>query len=458
MNKHDYYIDGIKPEILRKISNKYITPSTALGIDNLNYERFLQEKNNIIENLHLKLAETNFKFTRYKEKLILKNRYSLPRIISIPTFEDRIVLKAMQSILKEYFPEVARTDLPQEIIKKIERNLKNSNYDSFIKIDISNFFGSINYNILISKLSKRIRNNSFLELIESAIKNPTFPEEKLMTSGLPQGISISNILAEIYMIDVTKEFNKKDYFFIRYVDDILILCNSSQMFEIKNKVVNYLEHTLLLTTNESKNNYGNLYTEKFDYLGYAIWLKNKNTPALDVKKENRIKLEKRLISLITKYKYKFQEETNNTTYTKNALIFELNLIISGSITKNIEGPTNANKRYGWIFYFSKITEKITLYHLDSIVRKKAKKILDKKELNKVKKFSTAYHKMKYELQTTNYFFKPDNFSYQDKIEFLNKIYNITINNPTRKKVDKIFRNFIFKQIKDNDRDLLTEFS
>jgi len=61
---------------------------------------------------------------------------------------------------------------------------------------------------LKSRLKKKIRNPEIVAFIESAIKTPTVIksdkndlESKI---GIPQGLSISNILAEIYLINLDR--------------------------------------------------------------------------------------------------------------------------------------------------------------------------------------------------------------------------------------------------------------
>lgn len=63
-------------------------------------------------------------------------------------------------------------------------------------------------------------------------------QEQIASSGEtvleidPEGLSISNILADIYLSDLKELIcNKFDVAFFRYVDDILILCQADQAGE-----------------------------------------------------------------------------------------------------------------------------------------------------------------------------------------------------------------------------------
>ena len=75
---------------------------------------------------------------------------------------------------------------------------------------------------------------------------------------MPQGLSISNILANIYLNDFDKENNSKDdYKYFRYVDDIFILCNSEEKAkEILRKLTRKLKMQYFLEVNQEKTRCG----------------------------------------------------------------------------------------------------------------------------------------------------------------------------------------------------------
>jgi hypothetical protein len=64
--------------------------------------------------------------------------------------------------------------------------------------------------------------------------------------GVPQGLSISGLLAEIYMFDLVQKYtNNQNMKFFRYVDDILIFCNKNDMEEIKSSLKSDFEQLKL---------------------------------------------------------------------------------------------------------------------------------------------------------------------------------------------------------------------
>ena len=95
-----------------------------------------------------------YNFSPYLEKLISKGRNKAPRVISIPTIKDRIVLYALKEVLHELFPECVNTELVNKKIKDIFSYLGVSGETKIIRLDIKDFYGSINQKILFDKINK----------------------------------------------------------------------------------------------------------------------------------------------------------------------------------------------------------------------------------------------------------------------------------------------------------------
>lgn len=443
----------IKLKNLEKLSDSTIHYYCATGIDNMIFSSYDNQKKEIHEKIREDILNRSYKFVRYKEKLIIKNRNSFPRCISIPTLRDRLTNKVVLETLKEYYPECSRTNLPQECIKMIDIYLTTLKYDYFIKLDLSNFYGTINQPILLKKLRTRIRDKNLMTLIESAIQTPTIPEKEVVTKGIPQGLSISNILSQIYMLEFDN-LKTEDCHIVRYVDDILILCKKDNAKKIYDVLISIIVEDLDLKLNLDKEDQGELITKGFDYLGYHISLKEIGKTKLTVKKKNVCKLEKKLIDLITRYKYQ-QGEGNK--FSTDAFIFELNLLISGTISSQIEGSSDNKRRYGWMFFYSQINDLNRLFHLDKFIKKNLKDVnLPEIELVKIKKFVKAYHEIRYNLKNSKYIFRPDSLSLDEKKKMMKEYYAIEIEK--NEDVDRIFRKIVYKKIKNNERDIIQDIS
>lgn len=450
-------VSGMKRRKLRKsiftkknlsiISKENIKPVTTTGIDQMTYDTYMKNNGKIIDSIITKISTGKYKVTRYREKLILKNRKSPPRLLSIPTFKDRVMIKGVHQVLSEYYPRENRASLPQETIKKVFNLIISEKYDYYIKYDIENFFGTIDHKLLMDFLKIEIKDNFLLSLIENIISTATYPEE-INDIGIPQGISISNILAQIYMTSFDSFFNEMDIGYVRYVDDILIFCNENEYENIDNlfkEKINFLK----LCPHEVKKDHGLFKSDSsFDFLGYRILLENRKH--FSITKSAKQRLENRIISKITEYKA-------NPKINKKRLIFELNLMITGTKSRVIDGEFSKMKRYGWIFYYSQITDYTILFELDAFVKKQLIKVLNKTDLEKVKKFVKSFYEMKYNFEKSNYFFCPELLSVEEKKNILNNCYNyrsINLDNLTEKKIDEIFRKEIHRKIKRNERDII----
>lgn len=444
---------------LEGYSNSVVSLFSTTGIDNMNFNVFKKNKKQILKEIKVDALTGKYKFVRYKEKLILKGRNSIPRCLSIPTLKDKVCLKAILETLKEYFPECKSPLLPQECIKKIKSKIDSDKYDHFIKIDISNFYGEIKHYKLMMMLRDRIKDETFLNLLEQAIINPIYPDKSKSISGVPQGLSISNILAEIYMTEFDKKFT--DYpnvFCMRYVDDILVLCSSNNKSKVLEDLNFELKRNHLLPLNRKKFMSSllidSLTKPSFSFLGYKIQKREGKKSLFTIKDSNKVKIENRLIQLINQLKMNKMKP--------KAFLFELNLIITGSINSKLSGEEDTIRRYGWLFFYSQITDESVFFKLDALIKKQIKENLSPLEaeyiLKEVKKFSKAFFEIKYNLKETTYIFKPDKFTLEEKKKFLQEVFEVNTDFCNKYEIDKAFKNRIYGKIKQNEENLLQGIS
>ncbi|MCJ0914743.1 MULTISPECIES: reverse transcriptase domain-containing protein [Mammaliicoccus] len=437
---------------LIKISNKCVKFNTAIGIDNMTHNRFKEIEPEIISKIRSDVLCDSYRFTSYKEKLILKGRNELPRCISIPTMTDKVCLKALNETLKNYYPEYKRTKLPQEWIKKIKEEFQYENRSYFLKIDIKSFFDEIEHDILLKKLKNRIKDKKTINLIKKAIETPTYPSTSKNDRGLPQGIAISNILSNIYLKEFDRYYNEKENVtYIRYVDDLLLLFPSEEEANsFKEEIRVKLKEDLSLEINESKCRVGNIYNDKFNFLGYDIGNKSnsKDLVRIVMNKKSINKLENKLLNIITAFK-------RDKKYSLEKMIFNLNLLITGCIINNKDDGSHKHNRYGWLFHYLQITDLTILYHLDMLVKRKVSEITTNEKIKEIKKFSKTYFEMKYNLQKSHYIFKPDEIDLSRKRYILKNFYNIE---PDEENVEKKFKDTIFSQVKHYEKDIISQIS
>jgi len=139
MSAYKYFNREFREASLIKTYHNHVEESTAVGLDKIGRDKFRDEYLEHIEIINRKAINSTYKFTPYKKKLISKGENKNPRVISIPTFRDRITLRALCNILSDTYKKDLSLEIPQVKILSINSNIKKKKYDSYIKIDVSNF-------------------------------------------------------------------------------------------------------------------------------------------------------------------------------------------------------------------------------------------------------------------------------------------------------------------------------
>lgn len=426
-------------ENLTRIFQEIIVYSGGTGIDNINQYTFGNQQEEQIKILSRKMRAGSYDFTKYKLSLISKGRGKPPREISIPTVRDRISLRAMCDFLQKRFGQSVTFELPQNVIKKIKTGLETEAYDGYVKLDVSNFYPSVDHDLLEKQLNKRLRMHPNIKnVIFSAITAPTVTsskkDDKPSKVGVPQGLAISNILAAIYLQDLDKLLHSiTNALSFRYVDDILILCNHEDAEKIAALVIgkyadNNLEiHCPMQMPHKSK--IAEI-TDGFDYLGYQF-----DNYKVSVKKNNIERLKESLVGLFTSFKYSEKQ-------SKEFLTWRINLRITGCVFED--------KCKGWLFFYSEINDEQTLHKLDHYVSQLCKRF---KVNIKPKKFVRAFHEISHRKRQTKYVPNFDVFTVEDKGNVLAKYFGYNLREMKQEQIDFAFHKKVSRQIKKIESDI-----
>ncbi len=144
---------------LQDIFKSKIKAKQSKGIDRINPSQFSQQAKKHLRIIKYKCIKKTYKFSPYVEIIKPKGRDQVPRIISVPTVRDRIVLYALKEILDNAFDNCIRRKLANTYIHDIQKVVKDIEPQNIIAIstDIKNFYDSINRTILIERISTRIK-------------------------------------------------------------------------------------------------------------------------------------------------------------------------------------------------------------------------------------------------------------------------------------------------------------
>lgn len=128
--------------------------------------------------------------------------------------------------------------------------------------------------MLLNLLRRNVKDERVIQWIKRYLKSGVMENGVVMETeeGSPQGGNISPLLANIYLNEFDKEYEKRDVRFVRYADDIVLLAKSDRaarrLLETSTK---YLEGTLKLKVNQEKSRVVSVFAiRNFKYLGFTL--------------------------------------------------------------------------------------------------------------------------------------------------------------------------------------------
>lgn len=438
MNAARYFRLYFSQEQLQQIYSDKIKYRATVGMDRITPKVFEDKLDDNIQVISRKVLSGTYKFTRYREVLISKGRGKEPRVISIPTIRDKLTLSACHQFLQSSFGDVIEEPLLHTTVGNITQEVLSGRFNGYVKIDITHFYASINHQLLLRKIKKKVRKAEAIHLLEAAITTETIARvgsvsgRKKNNRGVPEGLSISNILADIYLSDFEgKVCAQYDVCFYRYVDDILILCAASQAERIKEFCIKTLKSEFDLDANMEKTMSGEI-AKGVPFLGYKffdnkIGLRPSAEEKLELSIEELFRLRKR------------------QTISQQVFIWRLNLRITGCILDS--------KKYGWLFYYSQLTDLKILFHLDWLIDHLFCRYGFTKPKN-IKRFIRTYHEITKNVSNSNYIINADKYSVEKKAEILSEIYGQkSFDKKDSNTVDNLFKEAMFKEVQRLEYDI-----
>lgn len=432
---------------LRAIFDEFIAEGSAVGRDGVSVDTFADRLDDEITIILRKVNSCTYEFTSYKEKLISKGATKPPRQLSIPTVRDKLVLKFLAELLTQIYPNhVSR--VPHSTIKQVHQVSSVCPHShSYLRLDIQSYFPSIDHKILMRILRRKIRKREILHLIENAIKTPTGRkklESNLNAVGVPQGLSISNILSSIYLEDIDNRLRAVsgcEYF--RFVDDILMIGPDAAVKDLGQSVPALMKSKRKIECHKVGKGSKSVIVplpDGIDYLGYRYCISQ-----IEVREASFKKMFLNVMKLISAMKY---------AGNKGPLIWKLNLRISGC---HFQG-----RKIGWLFFFAQSNNTKQLKQLDAFVVQNASKHLAPGDMVRLKRFVKAYHEIRYNADESSYFPDFDNLDDEQKKQqigvLMPRMTRARLDLMMTDELDQLFRKCISREIADLERDMMEAFS
>lgn len=209
----------------------------SFGVDGISINSFKSNPKALIDSI-----SSDLKANTYSPDLLIPHfipkANGKDRVICVPTIPDRLVQRALLRLLHEKGYAFSNSInfgfvKGRSVSDAAERAVLMRTQQPWVyKADIAQFFDTIDRDLLLEKVRKKIRLSSLHHLIEQIIRNEIYCKHAGITkritkmgikkgTGLRQGMPASPYLANVMLSDFDKEIEKRKLPLIRYADDII---------------------------------------------------------------------------------------------------------------------------------------------------------------------------------------------------------------------------------------------
>lgn len=233
------------------------------------------------------------------------------RVIAVAPFRDRVVHHAIVRVLTPVYEPVFIYDSyatrpgkgTHAAILRAQTFLRRWRF--YLKTDVNKYFDSVDHNILLSFLRRKLKDRRLLDLLERIIRSVSIPVPEVRTGcprpisgqdarapkGLPIGNLTSQFLANVYLdpLDhiIKDQWGLKGY--VRYMDDLVLFENSKHiLLDLRPRLDELLEKRFALRL-KPKATFLNKASHGLSFLGMRIFKQ-----IIRVKPENRRRSLKRM--------------------------------------------------------------------------------------------------------------------------------------------------------------------
>lgn len=202
------------------------------------------------------------------------------RKINKSAFRDRIIHHAIVNILEPIFDKTFIYDsfanrIGKGSLKALERfdrfkmkvSKNNKKRCYVLKADIKHYFEEVSHDVLISIIRNRITDERIIWLIKKVLSN--------YHTGMPLGNLTSQYFANIYLneLDHFVKHKLREKYYLRYVDDFVILHTNKALLEACKKEINtFLKNILKIELHPNKSKVIEL-KRGVTFLGFRVFPK-----------------------------------------------------------------------------------------------------------------------------------------------------------------------------------------
>jgi len=213
----------------------------AVGIDKVTAEEYSVDLDGNLESLLDRFKTGAYRAPAVRRVQIPKGDGSATRPIGIPTFEDKVLQRAvamvLEAVYEQDFCDCSYGFRPgrsaHDALEALWKGVTELRGGWVLDLDISKFFDSLDHRKLREILDKRVRDGVIRRAIDKWLKAGVMKEGLVErpASGTPQGGVISPVLANIYLHEVldswfetrVKPRLRGRALMVRYADDAVLV-------------------------------------------------------------------------------------------------------------------------------------------------------------------------------------------------------------------------------------------
>jgi len=276
------------------------------------------------------------------------------RALGIPVALDRYIQQAILQVLTPIFdPHFSASSFgfrpgrsTHDAVLKARQYVEEG-YRYVIDLDLEKFFDTVNHDMLMARVARRVKDKRLLKLIRKFITSGIVYGGlvEVHVKGTPQGSPLSPLLSNILLDDLDKELERRGHRFCRYADDCNAYVKSKKSaHRVMASLIRFIEQKLKLKVNREKSAAARPWMRKF--LGYSMTWHMK--PRLKVAPESVRRFKDHIRGLLHKG-------------------------LGKSIGSNINGLKPV--LIGWMQYYKLAAVKVTFELLDEWLRRKLRCVL-----------------------------------------------------------------------------------